>query len=76
MKTTVDIPEDEALKGLTQKVIQNNFAFSLSTDEVYAGRANNPIPLYPGEKTGPIKHIVFISKENALIESNVLKYVK
>ncbi len=24
----------------------------------------NPIPLYPGQKSSPIKHIVFISKEN------------
>jgi hypothetical protein len=27
-------------------------------------RRNNPVPLYPGEKESPIKHIVFISKEN------------
>jgi hypothetical protein len=27
-------------------------------------RSNNPIPLYGGQKESPIKHIVFISKEN------------
>jgi YVTN family beta-propeller protein len=67
MKGTVqilDIPSDEDLEDLTQQVIENNFKFSKSTDEIHQNRRDNPIPLYPGEKESPIKHIVFISKEN------------
>jgi hypothetical protein len=45
-------------------VIANNFKFTLSNDVVFENRKDNPIPLYPGEKESPIKHIVFISKEN------------
>jgi hypothetical protein len=32
--------------------------------ERFAWRAANPIPLYGGESASPIKHLVFISKEN------------
>lgn len=60
----VDIPTDEQLKEYTQKVIANNFHFRKSDSEEFAGRKTNPVPLYPGEKVSPIKHIVFISKEN------------
>ncbi len=67
MKGTVqvlDIPTDEALDSLTQIVISNNFQFEKASSEKFAERKNNPVPLYPGEKESPIKHIVFISKEN------------
>jgi YVTN family beta-propeller protein len=60
----VDIPNDEELKAYTEKVISNNFNFEKASAEKFAGRKNNPVPLYPGEKVSPIKHIVFISKEN------------
>ena len=60
----VDIPSDKELEGLTNQVIINNFNFRRSTDSFFDGRKNNPIPLYPGEKESPIKHVVFISKEN------------
>jgi YVTN family beta-propeller protein len=60
----VDIPDDKQLEEMTAQVISNNFKFTLSNDPVFDGRKNNPIPLYPGEKESPIKHIVFISKEN------------
>ncbi len=62
MKGTVqvmDIPSDEQLPALTQQVIANNFKFTLSNDPVFENRKDNPIPL-----ESPIKHIVFISKEN------------
>ncbi|MCA9730791.1 MAG: hypothetical protein H6696_00805 [Deferribacteres bacterium] len=62
--SVIDIPSDDELSTLTQKVIENNFHFRTSTDAKFAARKNNPIPLYPGEKESPIKHIVFISKEN------------
>ena len=61
---TLDIPTDEELKAMTEKVIANNFNFRKASSEEFADRATNPVPLYPGEKYSPIKHIVFISKEN------------
>ncbi|TFH39788.1 MAG: hypothetical protein E4G95_00160, partial [Bacteroidia bacterium] len=67
MKGTVqvaDIPDDKYLPEMTETVISNNFHFIRSTDPVLKDRENNPVPLYPGEKESPIKHIVFISKEN------------
>ena len=60
----VDIPDAITLKKMTQTVVSNNFRFLRSDDPELADRKDNPIPLYPGEKDSPIKHIVFISKEN------------
>lgn len=60
----VDIPSDKELKQMTLQVISNNFKFTKAKDAVFKHRKQNPIPLYPGEKESPIKHIVFISKEN------------
>ena len=60
----VDIPRDGQLKKMTEQVISNNFKFTKADDPVFHQRKNNPIPLFPGEKESPIKHIVFISKEN------------
>ena len=60
----IDIPTDEELIKLTEKVIQNNFQISCSDDLKHQWRKNNPIPLFGGQKESPIKHIVFISKEN------------
>ncbi len=58
--TILDIPADQDLGKWTQQVLDNNFKLqSIGKDQV-----SNPIPLYPGEKKSPIKHIVFISKEN------------
>jgi DNA-binding beta-propeller fold protein YncE len=67
MKGTVqvlDIPSDKELEVYTQQVIANNFHFEKVGSKNLEWRKNNPIPLYPGEKESPIKHIVFISKEN------------
>lgn len=67
MKGTVnvfEIPSDSELPKLTRRVIQNNFSFDESNTQKFADRKNNPIPLFPGEKISPIKHIVFITKEN------------
>ncbi len=60
----VDIPDNNKLKELTEQVVSNNFRFTKADDPLFAKRKDNPIPLYPGEKESPIKHIVFISKEN------------
>ena len=60
----VPIPDEQQLKEMTQQVVDNNFRFTKANDPILAERAENPIPLYPGAKESPIKHIVFISKEN------------
>jgi DNA-binding beta-propeller fold protein YncE len=60
----VDIPGDKQLRKMTQQVISNNFKFIKVDDSYLVSRENNPIPLFPGEKESPVKHIVFISKEN------------
>ncbi len=67
MKGTVqviDIPTEKELKKYTEQVISNNFDFERASSAKFEHRKNNPVPLYPGEKESPIKHIVFISKEN------------
>ena len=67
MKGTVEvlnIPSDKELKECTNQVITNNFHFDRASSNEFAWRRDNPIPLYPGAKESPIKHIVFISKEN------------
>lgn len=71
----VDVPTDEQLKKYTQQVISNNFKFEKASSDKFAWRKNNPVPLYPGEKESPIKHIVFISKENRTYDE-VLGQVK
>ncbi len=60
----VDIPSDSQLRIMTQQVLANNFKFTRATDSLKKLRENNPVPLYPGSAISPIKHIVFISKEN------------
>ncbi len=59
----VDIPSERELKKMTALVISNNFLIE-KAGERQAGRVNNPVPLYGGEKESPLKYIVFISKEN------------
>ncbi|MFA5972781.1 MAG: bifunctional YncE family protein/alkaline phosphatase family protein [Lentimicrobiaceae bacterium] len=67
MKGTVeviDIPNKEQLQQYTKQVIANNFEIDPVTSPKFDGRKINPVPLYPGQKESPVKHIVFISKEN------------
>lgn len=67
MKGTVevlDVPSDRQLISLTKQVVDNNFHFSKPAEPEFDARLNNPVPLYPGEKTTPIKYLVFVSKEN------------
>jgi hypothetical protein len=62
MKGTVsiiDIPNDDQLKDLSEKVVANNFKFTEVTAE-----GKNPIPAFQKASETPIKYIVFISKEN------------
>lgn len=62
--TVLDIPLDADLPKYTQQVLDNNFKITPANDPVLAARKDNPVPLFPGEKKSPVKHIVFISKEN------------
>ncbi len=62
--SVLDIPSDQVLKGETGQVITNNFRFTDRDDAVFANRKNNPVPLYAGAAQSPIRHIVFVAKEN------------
>jgi YVTN family beta-propeller protein len=67
MRGTVSIlplPQDSELEGETRQVIDNNFVFRRIASEEFSGRNDNPIPLFPGQKESPLKHIVFVVKEN------------
>ena len=67
MKGTVevlDIPTDMELPELSKKVLENNFLIQTARSPVFQARKDNPVPLFQGEKASPIRHIVFISKEN------------
>jgi DNA-binding beta-propeller fold protein YncE len=60
----VQIPGDKDLAKMTEQVVNNNFKFTEIDEDLVKDRGDNPVPLFPGEKQSPIKHIVFISKEN------------
>ncbi|MGB3851784.1 MAG: hypothetical protein WA958_17580 [Tunicatimonas sp.] len=62
--TVMDVPTNEELRQTTQQVVANNFKFSRADEVADKTRADNPVPLYPGERASPIKHLVFVSKEN------------
>ena len=59
--SVMDIPADADLKTETAQVIQNNFVIRPVAD---VPRTSNPIPAFAGQKDSPIRHIVFIAKEN------------
>jgi len=59
-----DIPDDQELLKSTKEVIANNFLIKDESDASFDWRKKNPVPLYPAQRESPIKHIVFISKEN------------
>jgi YVTN family beta-propeller protein len=61
--SVIDIPSQDELKKMTAQVITNNFHKEFASS-LLKKRGNNPVPLYGGQKESPIKHIVFISKEN------------
>ena len=61
--SVMDIPDDKKLGSLTEQVIENNYRIE-EYSKVQQHRANNPIPVFGGEKESPVKYLVFISKEN------------
>ncbi|REG90408.1 bifunctional YncE family protein/alkaline phosphatase family protein [Algoriphagus antarcticus] len=55
----IAIPNSSQLASYTKQTIDNTFR------EVMADPTDpNPLPIYPGAKESPIKHIVYITKEN------------
>ncbi len=62
--SVLDIPPDAALAGETRQVVANNFRFTGRNDPAFAGRRDNPVPLYSGAAPSPIRHVVFVAKEN------------
>ena len=62
--TMLDIPADADLPKWTKQVLDNNFRVVGNGATASQSVTTNPIPQFPGEKKSPIKHIVFISKEN------------
>ena len=59
----VDIPDEEQLREMTEQVVSNNFHLSVMMTR-FLKKSGKPRPFVPGEKESPIRHIVFISKEN------------
>lgn len=55
----VNVPDSIQLAKYTQQVITNTFEEVAVTDD-----GKNPVPPLPGLRESPIKHIVYITKEN------------
>ena len=53
----IENPNIEKLKAYTKETIENTFVIKSQIDSL-------PLPVLPGSKESPIKHIVFITKEN------------
>ena len=57
----VEIPDAPTLKQYTQQVLNNNYRFVAAQSHTPTQKV---VPMYPGAGVSPIKHIIFISKEN------------
>jgi DNA-binding beta-propeller fold protein YncE len=55
----VDMPDEKQLAEYTKQSIENTFTGKTVRDD-----KNNPMPVLPGLRKSPIKHIVYITKEN------------
>lgn len=55
----IPVPDGQVLAAYTKQCIRNTF-----TKEMVTAVTNNPLPVKPGIATSPIKHIVYITKEN------------
>ncbi len=71
----IDLPGDEELAALTRRVVEN--AVRAESIEPSPPRATrNPIPPYPGAYPSPIKHVVYITKENRTFDQVYGEYGK
>ncbi len=55
----IPMPNSLQLAAYTKQTINNTFAKTVIEDDV-----KNPLPVFPGQRKSPIKHIVYITKEN------------
>ncbi len=55
----VKMPSEEELAGYTRQSVDNTFRSLTIADD-----GKNPLPVQPGIRQSPIKHIVYITKEN------------
>jgi DNA-binding beta-propeller fold protein YncE len=55
----IEMPDAVQLSAYTKQVIDNTFKVVTLNDD-----AKNPLPPLPGSRKSPIKHIVYITKEN------------
>jgi YVTN family beta-propeller protein len=55
----VDVPDATQLAVYTRQVIQNTFSEVVVKDD-----GHNPLPPLPGLRKSPIRHIVYVTKEN------------
>jgi hypothetical protein len=55
----VDVPDAAQLAAYTQQVVQNTFQEVRIKDD-----GKNPLPPTPGLRKSPIRHIVYVTKEN------------
>ena len=62
--TVLDIPDQASLDSLSQLVLSYNFDLKPIDANRMNAHQGNPVPMYPKQFDSPIKHIVFISKEN------------
>ncbi len=58
----VTLPDEKKLQDLTKKVVTNNVKFTPLNE--YQRSAKNPVPPVTGIRKSPIKHVVYITKEN------------
>lgn len=52
------VPDQQTLASYTRNVLAYTY------EAVKVSRDENPLPNFPGEKSSPIKHVVYITKEN------------
>jgi DNA-binding beta-propeller fold protein YncE len=55
----IPVPDVKQLSAYTKQCIDNTFIETAARDDM-----KNPVPLLPGLRSSPIKHIVYITKEN------------
>ncbi|MBK8566545.1 MAG: phosphoesterase [Saprospiraceae bacterium] len=55
----IDVPDAATLANYTQQVLKNTFREVPVVDD-----GKNPLPVLPGLRESPIKHIVYVTKEN------------
>lgn len=58
----VDVPSDDKLTEMTQRVVANNVRLAPASEDERP--RDGAVPSFPGAWASPIKHIVYVTKEN------------